>query len=59
MYWGPLKKIFIRALCNIKKGASYEMGKIILTTLGLPIEEKYLAPRPQKTIDLIKKIYSY
>lgn len=35
------------------------MGKIILTTLGLPIEEKYLAPRPQKTIDLIKKIYSY
>ena len=44
--------------CNGAK-SDYEMGKIILTTLGLPIEEKYLAPRPQKTIDLIKKIYSY
>lgn len=44
--------------CNGAK-SDYEMGKIILTTLGLPIEEKYLAPRPQKIIDLIKKIYSY
>ena len=34
MYWGPLKKIFIRDLCNIKKGASYEMGKIIGTGLA-------------------------
>lgn len=39
--------------------SDYRMGKDILECLGLPVEEKYLAPRPVKPKSLVTRIAGY
>lgn len=62
-YVGIVKELESRGykwqlFCNGLK-SDYRMGKDILSFLGLPVEEQYLAPRPTKAKSLVKRISEY
>ncbi len=62
-YVGIVKELESRGyrwqlFCNGLK-SDYKMGKDVLNRLGLPEEEQYLAPRPQKSESLVRRIYGY